>query len=123
MKIMIIGSAGYMDLINQHLVDLEEHGHEARKAAYDDLDINEYGICSYNRDCIKWADVVHVFWDGRSIGTQFDIGMAFALGKPILLVKLNTKSLRAFVLQYERASQDQIDKLFSQEGGMKSGDI
>jgi hypothetical protein len=106
MKIMIIGSAGYLEDIEEHRKKLEREGHAVRRAAYDDLNANEYQICAFNKAGIKWADVVHVFWDSRSIGTQFDIGMAFALDKPIQIMRLNPKTLRNFVLQLHGASRD-----------------
>lgn len=31
---------------------------------------------------------VYVFWDGGSLGTMFDMGMAYALGKKIIPVEL-----------------------------------
>jgi hypothetical protein len=104
MKVMIIGSAVYLNEIRDHRSKLVALGHDAKMAAYDDLDVKEFGICTYNKECIRWADVVHVFWDSRSIGTQFDIGMAFALDKPIQVIKLNPKTLRNFVLQFNEYS-------------------
>jgi len=106
MKIMIIGSAGYLDEIKAHQASLRADGHDAEIAAYDALkEANEFEVCSYNKDRIKWADEVHVFWDSRSIGTLFDIGMAFALDKPMLAIKLQSKTFRNFVLQYDDASR------------------
>jgi len=43
-------------------------------------------ICQDNCQAIKDADVVAVMWDGKSTGCLFDLGMAFALGKPIVPV-------------------------------------
>lgn len=43
-------------------------------------------ICSHNREAIRKADEVHVAWDGASTGCLFDLGMSFALGKPIHLI-------------------------------------
>lgn len=112
MKVMCIGSAVYIPRIKQHVEDLEYMGHEARMAAYDDLvSKDEYGICLSNLEGIRWADVVHMFWDSRSIGTQFDMGMAFALGKPLKIIVLNPKTLRNFALQYHGASTLRVSKL------------
>lgn len=43
-------------------------------------------ICRQNRDAIASADEVWVWWEGKSEGRYFDLGMAFALGKPIRIV-------------------------------------
>lgn len=56
-----------------------------------DTDQNDeigYAICSQNRYAIAEADAVHVIWDGESHGCLFDLGMAFALGKPIIVLSL-----------------------------------
>ncbi|KKT41425.1 MAG: hypothetical protein UW30_C0008G0044 [Candidatus Giovannonibacteria bacterium GW2011_GWA2_44_13b] len=42
-------------------------------------------ICSDNRAAIKGADEVHIMWDPNSQGSLFDIGMAFAFEKKIVL--------------------------------------
>jgi len=38
------------------------------------------------RDEIASADEVHVWWEPQSFGSHFDLGMAFAMGKPTVLV-------------------------------------
>jgi len=43
-------------------------------------------ICHRNRDAIRAADQVFVVWDGKSTGSLFDLGMAFALGKPLAVL-------------------------------------
>jgi nucleoside 2-deoxyribosyltransferase len=45
-------------------------------------------ICNDNREAIRAADVVHVIWDGNSQGCLFDLGIAFALGKPVIPMSL-----------------------------------
>ena len=45
-------------------------------------------ICSDNRDAIADADAVHFMWDGKSQGCLFDLGVAFALNKPIVPVDM-----------------------------------
>jgi len=47
-----------------------------------------FNICEQNFMAIKRADVVHVFWDGKSQGSIFDLGMAFALNKRIKVISL-----------------------------------
>jgi len=45
-------------------------------------------ICRDNRVAIEEADAVHVVWDGKSQGSLFDLGMAFALDKRVIPVSL-----------------------------------
>lgn len=45
-------------------------------------------ICSDNAAAISAADLVHVIWDGKSQGCLFDLGVAFALGKPVSPISL-----------------------------------
>lgn len=43
-------------------------------------------ICRQNAQAICEADEVHVFYRAESQGTHFDLGVAFALGKPLVVV-------------------------------------
>lgn len=45
-------------------------------------------ICRDNCEAIREADAVHVIWDGKSQGVLFDLGIAFALKKKILVIAL-----------------------------------
>lgn len=58
------------------------------KYAVDQNDETGYGICLGHLEAMRIADRVDVFWDVTSKGSHFDLGMAFALKKPIRLVKL-----------------------------------
>lgn len=77
---------------------LEEQGHKVHYPPRDtNQEQNGYAICAENAKAIKNADVVHVYYDETSKGTHFDMGVAFALGKPITVVAgatvhSNTKS-------------------------------
>jgi len=44
-------------------------------------------INTMHRDAMIKADEVHVFWDIKSSGSHFDLGMAYALYKKIVLVE------------------------------------
>ncbi|OGF74132.1 hypothetical protein A2W54_01615 [Candidatus Giovannonibacteria bacterium RIFCSPHIGHO2_02_43_13] len=46
-------------------------------------------ICSDNRAAIKNADEIHIMWDQNSQGSLFDIGIAFALEKKVILANPN----------------------------------
>lgn len=49
-------------------------------------DATGYNICSANKKKIIEADEVHIAWDGKSEGCLFDMGMAFALNKKIVII-------------------------------------
>ena len=44
-------------------------------------------ICHQNREAIAASDRVFVVWDGKSTGSLFDLGMAFALNKPLTVLE------------------------------------
>lgn len=45
-------------------------------------------ICQDNRAAIEQAERIFVVWDGQSQGCLFDLGMAFAMRKPITCLSL-----------------------------------
>jgi len=45
-------------------------------------------ICTTNMEAIRDADAVHIIWDGKSQGSLFDLGIAFAFGKRIIPLSL-----------------------------------
>jgi nucleoside 2-deoxyribosyltransferase len=49
-------------------------------------------ICRDNCRAICDADVVGIIWDGKSQGSLFDLGMAFALRKPLLVIDIPTRT-------------------------------
>jgi len=65
-------------------------------------------ICSDNFEAISKADEVHVWWNKTSSGSLFDLGMAFALDKKIVLANeddidpTETKSFNNFLLAINR---------------------
>ena len=65
-------------------------------------------ICDQNRIAIARADEVHVIWDGQSEGCLFDLGMAWALRKPLTIISLPSlttgKSFQNMVTAWEKAS-------------------
>jgi nucleoside 2-deoxyribosyltransferase len=72
----------------------------------DQMDQTGYRICEDNREAIRRADVVFVVWDGKSKGSLFDLGMAFAMEKPVRVVELppetEERSLQKMVREWER---------------------
>ena len=102
MKVFLIGSTQYDKKFQETKKQYEKWGHKVRLPAMDFHELNELEITSKNLENIQWADLVVVFWDGRSTGTIFDLGMVFALNKPLKIGYLEKKSLVEFVKQYEQ---------------------
>ena len=100
MTILIIGSTEYRSRMNDHAGKLEEQGHTVLIPEFDDGNLDSLGIVTNNRELIRMADEIHMFWNGRSQGTWCDFCMAFALEKPIKLVYLEEKSFRKTVKEY-----------------------
>lgn len=79
----------------------------------DQDDDTGYRICKDNRRAIERADVVFVIWDGKSKGSLFDLGMAFALRKPVRVIELppdtEERSLQKMVHEWEHRSADWAD--------------
>ena len=103
MKIAIIGSTQYMDKFIEHKKELEKNGDEVRIPALDNFKgMNEIEVCEYNRKNIEWADEVHLIWDNRSVGTIFDMGMVFALRKPLEIIYIEKRTFENVFRQYEK---------------------
>jgi len=51
-------------------------------------DESGFNICCENRSGILHADRVFIVWDGKSTGSLFDLGMAFALHKPLEIISI-----------------------------------
>jgi nucleoside 2-deoxyribosyltransferase len=106
MKVAIIGTTSYLDRMMKHKATLEKAGDDVGLPAFDNDEMNledaELQICLYNRDLIKWADEVHLFWDQRSFGTMFDLGMCVALDKPVKAIYIEPKTFKNVILQWEK---------------------
>lgn len=68
---------------------LEDEGHQVHWPPRDTNQDDPVGldICRTNSNAIEDADRVFVIWDGKSTGSLFDLGMAFALNKPITVLE------------------------------------
>jgi len=73
---------------------LEEQGYEVITPMFDSKVSSELDVVSYNRALIESADEIYLIWDGRSIGTIFDLGMVFALRKPLHIWYLEERSIQ-----------------------------
>ena len=98
----------------RHIVKIwERHGIKVHWPLRDTNQNDSVGlrICSDNRKAIKSADLIAVAWNGNSTGSLFDLGMAFAMDKPIMiLVSLGgctptkVKSFDNMLLAWEKKS-------------------
>jgi len=55
----------------------------------DQIDPIGFRICSDNRDAILNAKEIHIFYDKTSQGNLFDLGIAFAASKKLVIVNLD----------------------------------
>ncbi len=74
--------------LQDYMSQLESQGH---KVHYPPRDTNQddpigLNICSENRQAIRDADEIHIYWTKKSKGTLFDIGMMFMAEKPVVLI-------------------------------------
>lgn len=77
------------DEIDSQCKAWEEDGYEVHnpKYAVDQNDETGYNICKGHLESMREADYIAVWWDVNSKGSHFDLGMAFALGKKVVLMK------------------------------------
>ena len=78
--------------IDEYVAQLEKEGHTVHnpKYAVDQDDETGFNICEGHYQSMIVADRVDIFWDVNSKGSHFDLGMAFAIGMPVKVVKLYT---------------------------------
>jgi nucleoside 2-deoxyribosyltransferase len=96
MKVFLIcpvrnATEAQIDKIKSYIYGLEAHGTDVHYPARD-TDQNDpvgYRICCDNRQAIEKCDEVHIFWDAQSKGSLFDLGMAFALKKKIVIANMD----------------------------------
>ena len=81
-------SEEYKKKLEDYVAKLEGEGHKVHLPHRDTKqDAGGYDICMQNMMAISNADVVHVFYNPDSQGTHFDLGVAFALNKKLLIVE------------------------------------
>ena len=103
MKIFIIHSSGMTKDALAHAEKLESEGHETYVPLRDTEQVltTEADILANNLRGIDWSDECHLIWDLSSQGTLFDMGCAYALGKPIQVVKTKKHHWTKFVTNRE----------------------
>ena len=76
--------------IDNYAKALEDEGHQVHNPRYaaDQTCETGLGICEAHKEGMSEAQRVDIFWDISSYGSHFDLGMAFAMGIPVKLVKL-----------------------------------
>ena len=77
------------DELDEYVKMLEESGKYKCHYPPRDVDQDQTGIntCEQHRDAMQKCDEVHIWWDEDSKGSHFDFGMAFALDRPIVIIK------------------------------------
>lgn len=77
------------EAIMRYIALLESEGHTVfyppRDNVYEQSPTG-MDICRANRNAIERADIVLVYYDPTSLGSHFDLGIAFALHKPVVLI-------------------------------------
>ena len=78
-----------MNETEEAVKSLESEGYQVHWPPRDTEQDDPIGleICRANCSAIEDADRVFVIWDGKSTGSLFDLGMAFALNKPITVLE------------------------------------
>jgi nucleoside 2-deoxyribosyltransferase len=93
MKIFIICSVRgstdeYKSKLEYYVQMLEKNKNEVHLPHRDtNQDASGIEICRQNKEAIMSADEVHIFYSSKSQGTHFDMGVAFALNKTIMVVE------------------------------------
>lgn len=78
----------YREKLEEHTLKLLNQGYKVH-LPYRDTDQTAKGIdiCTQNMLAISDSDEVHIFYNSESQGTHFDMGVAFALGKKIVIIE------------------------------------
>jgi len=93
MKIFIIctvrgASEEYKKKLEDYVAKLESKGNQVHLPHRDtNQQASGFEICSQNADAIYDSDEVHIFYNPDSQGTHFDMGVAFAYSKKIVVVE------------------------------------
>jgi len=75
-------------MLEEYVSILEKDGHIVHLPHRDtNQDASEYDINTRNMQAIKESDEVHIFYSSISLGTHFDMGVAFALNKKIRVIQ------------------------------------
>jgi len=101
MNIFIIHSLGLTEKALQYAESLNPKDNWYLPGRHTDQSGSPHEILKANRDALRESDECHVLWDKSSLGTIFDMGMAYALDKPILVVGLKKNHWVSFMMEKE----------------------
>lgn len=93
MRIFIIcsvrgASDEYQLKLEAYADQLKSEGHEVHLPHRDtNQKATGYNICLQNMEAIVKSDEVHIFYNSKSQGTHFDMGVAFAYNRKIVVVE------------------------------------
>ena len=96
----------YRSKLEKYVSELESNGNIIH-LPHRDTNQNATGIeiCTQNMYAIKEANEIHIFYNSKSQGTHFDMGVAFALNKPIVIVENEEygkcKSFARMIVEWE----------------------
>ena len=78
----------YKKKLEDYVKNLEDNGYEVHLPHRDtDQNARGYDICNQNARAIAMANEVHIFYNPDSQGTHFDMGVAFAYGRKIIVAE------------------------------------
>lgn len=86
---------GESNKAREYVEKMESEGHIVHYPPRDTNQVDDTGgwkICNQNMLAIKEADEVHVFYDARSQGILFDLGISFSLKKKIKLIDVHSNN-------------------------------
>ena len=125
MKIFIIctvrgASEEYKKKLEDYVKKLEKDGHKVHLPHRDtNQNNNGINICLENAVAINNSDEVHIFYNPTSQGTHFDMGVSFALRKPIKIIEnvelTEGKSFQRMLTEWETNSKSQHSETFFQD--------
>ena len=101
MNVFIIHSLGFTEKAKDYAETLDLRDNWYIPGIHTDQTGTPQEILKANRDALREADECHVLWDKSSLGTVFDMGMAFALDKPIRIVELKKNHWVSFMMERE----------------------
>jgi len=101
MNIFIIHSIGFTDKALHYAKSLDPRDNWYIPGIHTPQFTSPQEILKANRDALFLSDECHVLWDKSSLGTVFDMGMAYALDKPIKIIELKRNHWVSFMMERE----------------------
>lgn len=89
----------YRKKLELYVSELESNGHKVYLPHRDTpQEKTVFTICKINGNAIINADEIHLFYNPKSQGTHFDLGIAFISEKPIKIIEMDddTKNEKSF---------------------------